>query len=161
MGWVHCGLGCNWSNICTRAWVRFRHTGQGGNWTRTLKGPNCWPLICHQVPCFGTEIHNTLWHTNKREWEGESKQDVNKVPWALGNSLLWPWDWTAWVRLSLLLGGGNCGPKLSAEVWDLVTLPSGNLFFLCTLLHLFIPHTKVHALYNTCTTIHHPPYTIC
>ncbi len=59
----------------------------------------------------------------------ETKWDVNEVPQALGNSPLWPWDWTAQVRLILLLGGGNSGPKLSAEVWDLVTSPGGNFLW--------------------------------
>ncbi len=126
VSWVHCGLGCNQSDVHTCTQARFRHMGQRGNWTKTLKELNCWPLICHQVPCFGTEIHDTPQHANEREQEREMKQDMNEVPWALGNGLLWLWDWTAQVRLVLLLGGGNCSLKLSTEVWDLVTLPGGS-----------------------------------
>src|SRR5258708_32189003 len=118
-----------------------------------LKGPNCWPLICCQVLHFSTEIRDTPQCANEREREREMERDVNEVPWALGNGPLWLQDWTACVRLILLLGGGNCGPKLSAEVWDLVSSPGGNflwyLVFLCTLLHLFIPHTELSDLYNT------------
>ncbi len=126
MDWVRCGSGCNQSDVRTCARARFQHTGRRGNWTKTLKGPNCWPLICRQVPCFGTEIRDTSRHANKREQERETEWDVNEVPRALGNGPLWLQDWTAWVRLILLLGGGNCCPKLSAEVWALVTLPGGN-----------------------------------
>src|SRR5258708_26297384 len=94
-----------------------------------LKGPNCWPLICHQVPCFGTEIRDTPRCANEREREREMEWDMNEVPRALGNGLLWLQDWTAQVRLILLLGDGNCGPKLSAEVWDLVTSLGGNFLW--------------------------------